>query len=110
MGHPRLLLTIACEPVLFSVAHATKKTATGRCKINEDDDESDTNSQRSFEEDTGLTALHITVSSRLVEDAKILLENEANMHIKTAHGYTTMEWALNCLLATTNLISKPALL
>ncbi|KAJ6023132.1 hypothetical protein N7460_013527 [Penicillium canescens] len=66
-----------------------------RSEINEDDDESGTDSQWSYEEDTGLTALHIAVSSRLVENAKILLENGADMHIKTAHGYTAMEWALN---------------
>lgn len=69
-----------------------------RFELNEDDDESGTDSQWSSDDDTddiGVTALHMAVSARLVENARILLENGADMHIKTARGYTAMDMALN---------------
>jgi ankyrin repeat protein len=56
-----------------SVSDNDNASENYRSEINEDDDESDTDSQWSYEEDAGLTALHIAVSSRLVENAKILL-------------------------------------
>jgi ankyrin repeat protein len=44
---------------------------------------------------TGLTALHIAIKSRRVDNAQILLEHGADVHIKTPNGYTAMEMALN---------------
>jgi hypothetical protein len=69
-----------------------------RLEIDQDDNQSESVSELPIEdldEHIGLTALHIAIKSKRVENAKVLLEIGADVHIRTFSGHTAMELALN---------------